>query len=56
MVFVNVSDPVDSGSVANLARPGSNITGFMSNELILGGKWPSYHYRASRTRHRRTPP
>jgi putative tryptophan/tyrosine transport system substrate-binding protein len=37
MVFVNVSDPVGSGFVANLARPGGNITGFMSNEPTLGG-------------------
>jgi putative ABC transport system substrate-binding protein len=40
MVFINLSDPVGSGFVANLARPGSNITGFMSNEPTLGGKWP----------------
>ena len=40
MIFVNVSDPVGSGFVANLARPGGNITGFMSNEPTLGGKWP----------------
>jgi putative tryptophan/tyrosine transport system substrate-binding protein len=40
MIFVNVSDPVGGGFVANLARPGGNITGFMSNEPTLGGKWP----------------
>jgi putative tryptophan/tyrosine transport system substrate-binding protein len=40
MIFVNVSDPVGSGFVANVANPGGNITGFMSNEPILGGKWP----------------
>src|SRR5262245_63741035 len=40
MIFVNVSDPVGSGFVANLARPGGTITGFMSNEPTLGGKWP----------------
>jgi putative tryptophan/tyrosine transport system substrate-binding protein len=40
MVFVNVSDPIGSGFVANLARPGGNITGFMSHEPTLGGKWP----------------
>jgi putative ABC transport system substrate-binding protein len=28
IVFVNVSDPVDSGFVASLPRPGGNITGF----------------------------
>jgi putative ABC transport system substrate-binding protein len=40
MIFVNVSDPVGSGFVPNLAHPGGNITGFMSNEPTLGGKWP----------------
>jgi putative tryptophan/tyrosine transport system substrate-binding protein len=40
MIFVNVSDPIGSGFVANLAHPGGNITGFMSNEPTLGGKWP----------------
>jgi len=29
IVFVTVGDPVASGFVANLARPGGNITGFM---------------------------
>jgi putative ABC transport system substrate-binding protein len=37
---VNVSDPVGSGFVTNLAHPDGNITGFMSNEPTLGGKWP----------------
>jgi ABC-type uncharacterized transport system substrate-binding protein len=40
MVFVNVSDPVGSGFVASLAKPGGTITGFTSNEPTLGGKWP----------------
>src|SRR5262249_54171774 len=40
MIFVNVSDPVGSGFVTSLAHPGGNITGFMSNEPTLGGKWP----------------
>jgi putative tryptophan/tyrosine transport system substrate-binding protein len=39
-IFVNVSDPIGSGFVANLANPGGNITGFMSNEPTLGSKWP----------------
>jgi putative ABC transport system substrate-binding protein len=38
-VFVGVGDPVGSGFVASLARPGGNITGFISNEPAMGGKW-----------------
>jgi putative ABC transport system substrate-binding protein len=40
IVFVNVSDPVGSGFIASLPHPGGAITGFMSNEPTLGGKWP----------------
>jgi hypothetical protein len=40
IVFVNVSDPIASGFVTSLARPGGMITGFTSNEPTLGGKWP----------------
>jgi putative ABC transport system substrate-binding protein len=40
IVFVNVSDPVGSGFVASLAKPGGTVTGFMSNEPTLGSKWP----------------
>jgi putative ABC transport system substrate-binding protein len=39
IVFVNVSDPVASGIVASLNRPGGNITGFASFQASLGGKW-----------------
>jgi putative ABC transport system substrate-binding protein len=39
IVFANVSDPVASGIVARLDRPGGNITGFASLEATLGGKW-----------------
>jgi ABC-type uncharacterized transport system substrate-binding protein len=39
VVFVLVSDPVGSGLVANLARPGGNITGFQNFETAIGGKW-----------------
>jgi putative ABC transport system substrate-binding protein len=39
IVFVNVSDPIGSGFVVSLARPGVTITGFISNEPTLGGKW-----------------
>ena len=39
IVFVGVGDPVGSGFVASLARPGGNITGFASHEPSMGGKW-----------------
>jgi ABC-type uncharacterized transport system substrate-binding protein len=39
IVFVVVSDPVGSGFVASLPRPGGNITGFINLEASLGGKW-----------------
>jgi putative ABC transport system substrate-binding protein len=39
IVFVTVSDPVGSGFVANLPRPGGNITGFINLEPAMGGKW-----------------
>src|SRR5215469_16051099 len=39
IVFVQVSDPVKLGVVANLARPGANITGFTNFEHAIGGKW-----------------
>ena len=39
IVFTQVSDPVGSGIVAGLARPGGNITGFTNFEPEMGGKW-----------------
>ena len=41
IVFVIVSDPVGSGFVASLPRPGGNITGFTNVEAGMGGKWLS---------------
>ena len=38
IVFVRVADPVGSGLVDSLARPGVNITGFMLFEFSIGGK------------------
>ncbi len=38
-VFVQVSDPVGSGFVDSLARPGGNLTGFQNFEPSMGGKW-----------------
>src|ERR1700745_648888 len=39
IVFVSVGDPVGSGIVARLDRPGGNVTGFANYEATLGGKW-----------------
>jgi putative ABC transport system substrate-binding protein len=39
IVFLNVADPIGSGFVVNLARPGGNLTGFMTDNSALGGKW-----------------
>jgi putative ABC transport system substrate-binding protein len=39
IVFAEVSDPVGSGFVASLARPGGNVTGFHNFETTIGGKW-----------------
>jgi putative tryptophan/tyrosine transport system substrate-binding protein len=39
IVFAGVGDPVASGFVTSLARPGANITGFESFAPTMGGKW-----------------
>ena len=39
IVFVGVVDPVGSGFVDSLARPGGNTTGFLLFEYSLSGKW-----------------
>ena len=39
IVFLQVSDPVAQGFVANLAQPGGNITGFTAFEFSMGPKW-----------------
>jgi putative ABC transport system substrate-binding protein len=39
IVFAVVADPVGSGFVASLPRPGGNITGFSSVEASIASKW-----------------
>src|SRR5262245_61294080 len=39
IVFVNVADPVGSGFVDSLARPGRNLTGLLLFESGIVGKW-----------------
>jgi putative tryptophan/tyrosine transport system substrate-binding protein len=39
IVFVGVIDPLGSGFVDSMARPGGNATGFLLFEYSLSGKW-----------------
>ena len=39
IVFAIVPDPIGSGFVASLSRPGGNATGFLQFEYGLSGKW-----------------
>ena len=41
VVFVNVSDPIGSGFITNMARPGANLTGVMQYEPGIVSKWLS---------------
>jgi putative tryptophan/tyrosine transport system substrate-binding protein len=39
VVFTLVADPVSTGMIESLARPGRNATGFTNFEFSIGGKW-----------------
>jgi putative ABC transport system substrate-binding protein len=39
IVIATVADPVSSGFVTSLGRPGGNVTGFALYEPGMGGKW-----------------
>ena len=39
IVFVQITDPVSTGYVESLARPGGNVTGFSLFEYGMSGKW-----------------
>jgi putative ABC transport system substrate-binding protein len=39
IICMQVIDPVGSGLIATMARPGGNITGFTQFEYSLAGKW-----------------
>ena len=39
IVFATVGDPIGSGFVASFPRPGGNVTGFITVEGSMGGKW-----------------
>jgi len=39
IVFTSVADPVGTGFVESMSRPGGNATGFIQFEYSLSGKW-----------------
>src|SRR5262249_38938551 len=39
IVFAGVADPIGSGFVASLSRPGGNLTGLLQYEEGIAGKW-----------------
>jgi putative tryptophan/tyrosine transport system substrate-binding protein len=39
IVFVHTPDPVGSGFVSSMSRPGGNATGFINFEYAIGAKW-----------------
>ena len=39
VVFTMVADPVRTGMIESLARPGGHATGFTNFEFSVGGKW-----------------
>jgi ABC-type uncharacterized transport system substrate-binding protein len=41
IVFVSLADPIGSGFIASLARPGGNMTGLTTFEASIAGKWVS---------------
>jgi putative tryptophan/tyrosine transport system substrate-binding protein len=41
IVFVSVADPIGSGFISSLARPGGNLTGLLTFEPGIAGKWCS---------------
>jgi putative tryptophan/tyrosine transport system substrate-binding protein len=39
IIFVEASDPMSSGLVASMSKPGRNLTGFTNFEFSIGSKW-----------------
>jgi putative ABC transport system substrate-binding protein len=39
IVFLTLTDPVSTGLVSNVTKPGGNLTGFTDYEYSFGGKW-----------------
>jgi hypothetical protein len=51
IVFANANNPIGFGFVASMARPGGNITGFVSTEPAMGGKWLRASLSSTTRRH-----
>jgi len=39
IVFAQAADPVSTGMISSLARPGGNVTGFTGLESTIAAKW-----------------
>jgi putative tryptophan/tyrosine transport system substrate-binding protein len=39
IVFLGVADPMGSGFIESMPRPGGNITGFSNFDITMAGKW-----------------
>ena len=53
VVFVHTPDPIGSGFVASMARPGGNATGFLTFEYNLAAKWVELLKEIAPNRHTR---
>jgi putative ABC transport system substrate-binding protein len=48
IVFAGIADPIGSGFITSLPRPGGHITGVMQYEASVTGKWLAMLNRAKR--------
>jgi putative ABC transport system substrate-binding protein len=42
LIFATAADPIGSGFVQSLARPGGNVTGFTNSHASIGTKWVQF--------------
>ena len=55
IVFITMSNPIGSGFIASLARPGGNLTGLLMYEDGITGKWLAMLKEIAPLRGRGTP-